>query len=281
MKGSSVICLLVCLYFTGLAHGDVHERIEIVNAEIAQSPKDPILLVKRANLYLEDENYEATSADLESAATLSGESFARILMTYAKMYHQLGSNEVAIKYIDQFLLQEPQHVLGIRTKADILLRLNELNASIECRKKVINLTTTLLPENYLSLIETLLLNEDHEAAIAYCQEAIQKMGDLIVFEQKIIDIATTEKNYDLAIAWIDKVMDRYERKEKWLYEKAVLYTEMGNISLAAENLVQAVQYINFLPQRIRMTPAMQQLSADIQMLRLHINSLNNESSTTG
>jgi hypothetical protein len=71
-----IIGILILIFVSStsvFAHGEVHERILIVSEEIANSPNDPMLYVKRANMYLEDGDYDETILDIYKAIEIGGE----------------------------------------------------------------------------------------------------------------------------------------------------------------------------------------------------------------
>ncbi len=268
------ITLSLCLAVFG--HGEVHERIRIVGEEITAAPEDASLYVKRAYLYLEDGDFDMTIADLNFAQELEGESYPPLLMCSSEMYHKLGANEAALKYIDAFLDEQPFHVLGFRTKAQILESLNDIPAAIDYYKKVVIHTTTPLPENYLSIIDNLSLDDRVDEAVFYCKEAMRTFGPILTFQEKLIDIYMEAGRYHEAIVVLDGIIQKFERKEGWYFKKANLCLEMGSPEMATSALGNAHTSLQALPQRLKATPAMKQLAEQIGQTWLTLDATSNE-----
>ena len=126
-----ILLIVAAAYLPALGHGDVHQRIDIVTEEIALDSMNGHLFVKRASLYLEDGDFMNTVLDLETAVSLTSEDFPPYLMASANMYHKLGAYDAALKYIDRFLEMKNIHVLGFRTKANILQSKGDIDAAIK------------------------------------------------------------------------------------------------------------------------------------------------------
>ena len=56
--------LLILLTFSSLAHDDLHDRIQVITADIHKFPQDIDLYYQRGILYLEHENYRVAIRDL-------------------------------------------------------------------------------------------------------------------------------------------------------------------------------------------------------------------------
>lgn len=250
-----------------MAHGEVHERIDIVTEEIAMEPEEAMLYIKRAMLYLEDEDFDNTIQDIEKAKSIEGNEFPPALMTYAKLSYKTKSYRIALKYINKFLEFDEQHVIGLKTKANILYALKKNAESAVCLEMVIENTSTPLPENFLTLIDLYIEMEVYDKAMKIKEEAKTTLGDLMILDLKAIEIFELQKDYDGILATYDKIISTQVRKEKWLLKKAEVYLIQGKKSEANEALIQAESAISKLPARIQLTNATKNLKAEIQILK--------------
>jgi tetratricopeptide (TPR) repeat protein len=270
LKRMLIIGILILIFVSStsaFAHGEVHERILIVSEEIANSPNDPMLYVKRANMYLEDGDYDETILDIYKAIEIGGDNYAPVKMVTAHMYFKLGMNEIALKHIDHFLILEEDHVLGLLTKAKILVEMKQNEQAAEYFQQAIEKTTTHLPENFMDLVNVLVESGQLELALQYCELAQFKFGKLLVFDLKIIEIANQKEDYEMVLKILDQIIETQERKEKWYFQKAEICQLMKDFVQAEYYLNLAEQSIKELPERIQLTPAMKQLAKLIQELK--------------
>lgn len=262
--------LLLQSYVLMFGHGEVHERIVLVSEEINAAPNNADLYIKRANLYLEDGDFNEVILDINKAKSLAGKNFPPTKMLNAQMYFKLQSNEVALKHINEFLALEEMHVLGLLTKAKILVELDKREEAIECYKLAIENTSTLLPENFIDLINTMVDDLQYKEALQYCELAQLKFGQLLIFDLKSIEIAKLLEDYEFVLSKLDNIIDGQTRKERWYVKKAEVYIAKGESSYALENLNLAIESLKILPSRIKLTPAMQDLALQITDLKNRI-----------
>jgi tetratricopeptide (TPR) repeat protein len=249
------------------AHGEVHERIVIATEEINAAPNDPLLYVKRANLYLEDGDYDETILDIYQAIEIGGENFAPVKMVTAHMYFKLGMNEIALKHIDHFLILEEDHVLGLLTKAKILVEMKQHEQAAEYFQQAIEKTTTHLPENFMDLVNVLVESDQLELALQYCELAQFKFGKLLIFDLKAIEIAKQKEDYAMVLQILDQIIESQPRKERFYFQKAEIYQLMNDSKQVEYNLNLAYQCLNALPERIKLTPAMIELADNIKSFK--------------
>jgi tetratricopeptide (TPR) repeat protein len=245
----------------------VHERIVIATEEINAAPNDPLLYVKRANLYLEDGDYDETILDIYQAIEIGGENFAPVKMVTAHMYFKLGMNEIALKHIDHFLILEEDHVLGLLTKAKILVEMKQHEQAAEYFQQAIEKTTTHLPENFMDLVNVLVESDQLELALQYCELAQFKFGKLLIFDLKAIEIAKQKEDYAMVLQILDQIIESQPRKERFYFQKAEIYQLMNDSKQVEYNLNLAYQCLNALPERIKLTPAMIELADNIKSFK--------------
>lgn len=272
----SVFILFIGFSVSIYGHGEIHERIDIVSKEIIGSPNDPMLYIKRASLYLDDGDFDETILDIERAKLLAGEDYPPAMMTYASMCYKMGTYEIALRHIDNFLSNEEGHVLGMLTKAKILRELDNNKAAAEYYRLAIEKTTTHLPENFLDLINVLIEDEEFETAFEVYEAAENKFGRLLVMDLKAMEIAKASNDYTKLFGILDEIIESQPRKERWYFQKAEIFIEIKEYEQAQNQLTLALESLKQLPYRIKITPAMQKLSAQISENIETIKSLPNE-----
>ncbi|MEZ5022163.1 MAG: hypothetical protein R2728_02675 [Chitinophagales bacterium] len=256
-------------------HGEIHDRINLVTEEISQSPNDPVLYIKRGSLYMDDGDYDKTFLDIEAAKALAGEEYPPTMFLLAKMCFKMETYDIALRHINSFLSKEEGHVLGLLTKAKILTALEENDEAANFYQQAIEKTTTLLPENFMDLINVQIEAGQLDAAYQNYELAQMKFGNLLVFDLKAIEISEARSDFNTIHQILDDIIESQQRKERWHYKKAEYYLKAGEYEASIKELNLANESLLLLPYRIRITPAMQELSKNISAQEQNIKTLLN------
>ncbi|MEZ5007126.1 MAG: hypothetical protein R2753_03120 [Chitinophagales bacterium] len=265
--------VLSCINMYG--HGEIHDRINLVTEEISQSPNDPVLYIKRGSLYMDDGDYDKTFLDIEAAKALAGEEYPPTMFLLAKMCFKMETYDIALRHINSFLSKEEGHVLGLLTKAKILTALEENDEAANFYQQAIEKTTTLLPENFMDLINVQIEAGQLDAAYQNYELAQMKFGNLLVFDLKAIEISEARSDFNTIHQILDDIIESQQRKERWHYKKAEYYLKAGEYEASIKELNLANESLLLLPYRIRITPAMQELSKNISAQEQNIKTLLN------
>lgn len=265
----------IVLFYMGcglisFAHGDIHERINFVTVDISATPDSALLYIKRAGLYMDDGDYGNTILDIEAAKALEGPNFAPAALVLAKMCYKMETYDAALKHIDEFLKLEPDHVLGLLTKAKILVAQDNNILAAEYYKMAIDKTTTLLPQNFIDLINALRDAGQLDQAFQYYEIAQMKFGNLMVLDLMAIEISAIRSDFVTIHSIIDEIMATQERKERWHFMKAEYFEKEGELNKAMDELNLAQESLLQLPYRLRVVPAMQDLNTDIKTKKAFI-----------
>src|ERR1041385_2750456 len=100
-------------------------------------------------------------------------------------------------------------------------------------------------------------------AVRGLDEGIRRMGPLVTLELSAIDLEVQLKRYDAALARVDTVMSRLQRKESWLVRRAEILKTAGREQEAKKSYRDALAAIEKLPPTHRHTRATLQLEASI------------------
>lgn len=152
------------------------ESIAVVTEKIAAYPDDARLYVKRASLYLENNDPVSAGLDLETASALSGEIFAPLLLVKSKYYFVLGDNATALSYIDDFLAIRKVHSDGFLLKANILAATGRIDDAIDFYKKALVHADQPTDAYYTSLVQLLESRGRSAEAQFYCKTARRDLG---------------------------------------------------------------------------------------------------------
>lgn len=253
-------------------HGDLHERIMQVTKEISESPDSAFLFFKRGKLYFEHESFEASIADLDTAATLNYHGTICDLI-YAKSYQQLNQSANAMRHVEQILQKDSFNINALKIKGTLFLEDEKYEAAADQFEIVIEHARKRLPENYLIAAkawEGSTSEKSTEKAITILKKGIKDLGPLYIFHDKIISLYLKESLFKEALTIQEKIIDQAKRKEKPYYEAALISLQSGNLELAEDYLTKASTTIERLPLRIKNATTIKELKKNISELLLTI-----------
>lgn len=247
------------------AHGDLDERIAKATKELKKTPDSAYLYFKRGKLFYQHEEFQKSIEDLKEAEKLKFYSQEQTLL-FAKNYFELEDYYSTISFLDKILHTDSQNVLCIKLKAQTYLKLNKFYEAALHFEKVIEYSSQSFPENYIDTSvawESLNTNEGYQNAIQIIDEGIFKLGELTILLDRQIQIAVTQKNYDVAIKTQQRIIELSNRKESAYFKLSELYNLKRDSSLALESLNLAKEHFNKLPLRIQNTSSMKDLLKNI------------------
>jgi len=106
--------------------------------------------------------------------------------------------------------------------------------------------------------------EQWAEAVRGLDDGLQRLGPLVTLQLFAIDAELKLKNYDGALARVDKVAERSPRKETWLARRGEILVQAGRSDEARRAYESALAALQTLPPTRRNVPAMQELSKRIQ-----------------
>lgn len=256
IKKTILLLFFLCLLLnTSLsAHGDLDLQIERISKRIEKEPHKANLYIKRGQLYANHNEPKEAKQDYFHARDLDN----NLLITDLLLAQLLADNEetnAALLYVNLFLKNHSNHPIALITRAKIH---QQLGQSGLCQKDLENAMIHLPepnPSHFISIAEAVLLTDDSNIseALSWLEKGEEKFGFDIVLKSKEVDLYVQSKQYENAILTIDKIMEHFQRKEKWLFQKATIYEEGGKIDLAKIHYDATLEAINKLPKRIQMT----------------------------
>jgi tetratricopeptide (TPR) repeat protein len=263
----AILTLVSALNLAGTSlfgHGDVHDRINLLTAQIAQTPTNASLFFQRAELYRVDQDYTNALADLERVARYDP-SIVRVEFCRGRALLEAGRPQEALAPLNKYLAGKPKDVEAFTTRARVLTKVGNYKAATADYNEAIAQSTGGSPELYIERAEAFRAMGKPEEAVRGLDEGIRKMGPLVTLELPAIDLEVSSKRYDAALARIDRVSARLQRKETWLVRRAEILKKAGREEEAKKNYREALAAIDRLPAGHRGTRAMLELGERIRV----------------
>lgn len=247
------------------AHADMLLQIDEVSKEIAKAPASAELHLRRSQLYREHADFEASYADVEKALSLDPK-LPTIDFIRGRLFLDWGWPLSARACLDRFLARQPKYVDALVLRARALSRLNQRRAAVVDYDLALKLSTEPGPDLFVERAQ-LLMTEEREQwaeAVRGLDDGLQRLGPLVTLQLFAIDAELKLKNYDGALARVDKVAERSPRKETWLARRGEILVQAGRSDEARRAYESALAALQSLPPTRRNVPAMQELSRRIQ-----------------
>lgn len=254
------------------AHGELDERIAKATQEIKAHPDSAALLQKRGELYFQHEEYENSIADFSNCEKM-GYSDPRLDLNFAKSLDRLKRGEEAMPYLDKILRKDKKHVKALQLKARILFSHQKHEEAAGYFEQVIDYSIKTLPLNYFEASrawENCNTPEDIQKAVAIIQHGIDDLGELLTFYLRLVELSLSSKNYQAAIAYQTNIIEKSFRRERPLYQRAMIHLAAGDKVAARLDLENAEKAIEQLPTRVKNIRATKKLSTTINEALLEL-----------
>lgn len=252
--------MLICIA-SSFAHGEVHEKISALSAKIKLHPDSALLYLRRGELYHQDEQYKKAIKDFKSGKR-KGLSSDRLYIASARSFYKRKRYRKALRILKRVLEKNPTQVRALRLKGNILLDRKKYCQAIEPFDLVISNLSERLVENYLEAAAACRKCKNpgsQQEAAQRLEQGIEDLGPLLLFFEKLKELALDEQNYQEAVLQQTAIIKYSIRKEKPYLERALLYIKNAEFEKANTDLKTSQSLLNQLPIRFQKMEAMQKL----------------------
>lgn len=258
-----VLAACLAMPLGAFAHGDLHEQIATVTAQIAHEPRNAELHLKRAELHRAHESWPDAAKDYDRAAALAPELFA-VELGRGKMLLASGKPADAVKALDRFIAKKPDFADAFIARARAKAKLAEHAAAAADYAHAIELTVRPEPEFYIERADALAAAGLGPDAVRTLDDGIAKFGPIVTLMLPAIELEVSAKNFDAALVRVDRLTATAPRKETWLARRAEILTAAGRPTEARATCEAALTAIATLPEPRRLTKATFDLRARIE-----------------
>ena len=259
MKSILIILGILCLAFTGQlsAHGDLSEQIERISKRLEKDPDNAKLYLRRGQLHAQHKDFDASKKDYVQARKLDSSLTVTDLLL-AQLFSKFDRPDSALIFANSYLQHEPGHPKALITRAGIYQQLRQPD---RCQKDLESAIANLKdpnPSHYISITEAVLLADTSNVseALGWLRKGEERYGFDIVLKSKEVDLYMMNGDYEHAVSAIDQIIERFPRKEKWLFQKALVFEKAGNADSAKTHYEATLTAIEKLPKRIQRTSKM-------------------------
>ncbi|HIA13116.1 MAG TPA: hypothetical protein EYN69_13765 [Flavobacteriales bacterium] len=265
------------------AHGDLHERIQRITQQIEiESSNEALygcrklapLYFERGLLYFFHEDYNLALLDYIKAE-MHGYQNNELNYNYAEVYHKQSIYNEALVYVNKFLKQEPNSQKGYRLRSSIHKSLKRYPQAIADLKTIINGKEKPQTADYINLADNIMvLNpSSHNIALSYLLKGCERLGGSIILEIKALEINKAAGESAEAIKGYNNLLDKFNRKEVLLFEKAKYLFSLCEYEESFATLKISKELFGQLSKRQQNTKAMLVLKNNILSLEQQLKQL--------
>jgi tetratricopeptide (TPR) repeat protein len=239
------------------AHGDMHERIEGLTRQISQHPDDAVLYLRRGQLYMQHEEFEAAEADYVEAETRRADS-AALQLARGQLQLAQGNAASACAHFDRFLQQEPTHVEARLARAAARVHLKAFADAVDDFNAALKVAPTPEPEWFIDRARALASIQPprYEEAIKGLDEGLARLGtEVVTLILAAVDLEIKAGRVDQALARLDRAASAAARQESWVLRRGDVLAQAGRVTAAKEAYEHVLELIEALPPRQRRTRA--------------------------
>lgn len=247
------------------AHPAIEQQIHDINRALAAAPADTGLVLRRAELFFQHEQYKAALDDLAAVERIAPGT-PDLAYRRAKIYREMKRFDEARILLERHVADHPANAPAQRLLSRTYRDLELFDQAVDAGRKAIESSARPSPDDYLELAAMQRSSGAHPAALKTIEQGISKLGSIITLQLAAIAIEEQTGRFDAALQRIDALKSAGVQEESRLVWRARVLTRSGRAQEARENCLQAkTALLAQAPQR-RATPANQELLAEIDSL---------------
>ncbi|MCF7730645.1 MAG: hypothetical protein K9N23_03115 [Akkermansiaceae bacterium] len=247
------------------AHEDNFVEIRQLTANIAASPDNPRLYLRRAEMQRLLRHWHAAEADYRRAAELDPK-LALVDLAFATLWNDAGQPEQALVLLDGYLSRSPAGPEGYAERARSNRMLKRWAAAAADCAEVLKHTPDPDPEVFAAWAAVLIDGGERAQALEVLNRGIARLGRVASLAMKALDLEESMALHDAALQRIGAMLAAPGRKDSLLLRKAGILLAAGRGDEARACVVLARQQFNAVPEARRLTAAGRQLAAKIDRL---------------
>lgn len=233
------------------AHGPLHEEILRLTAELEQHPDDPVRLARRGELLQLHGLPDQALVDFERLARLHPSDVTNDFRLGA-VHLEMGSADEAVRCLERFDARQPGSIAGHLLLARALVRSGNPQAGVAHFERAIELSAEPAPDWFLEKWRALQAsNASVEEQLTCLDAGMARLGPLPVLQLAAVDLEVRRGSIDGALARLDALAARAERKERWMVRRGEILLSAGRTHEARTEFLTARKALDALPDKLR------------------------------
>ncbi len=231
------------------AHGDLHERIEGLSAQLAATPGRADLHLQRADLHRRHGAFAAALADLAEAKRLRADA-RLVLLAETRVASDAGQTTNTLRAADELLALEPQCSEALMLRARCRLKLNRGTEAVADFDAAIANSARPEPDLYLERARAQSALGQLADAVKGLDEGMIRLGEIAALQLTATEYDRQRGDFASALARVDKIATRQPVKEPWLVLRGEILAQAGRLTEAHDTFQRVLAGIGqYAPER--------------------------------
>ena len=242
------------------AHGELHDQIAGMDRQIAAQPQSAALYLRRAELHRIHREWDAAELDYGQVLELEP-GHPELAWLRARAWLEAGKSRQALPELDRYVARFPNHASARLTRARTLVALGRNAQAAADYEVALERLPQPEPDYYLEL-----RNAQQAAGMSPATQlggietGLRRLGPVPSLEDAALDVEIRARQWDAALARLDRQAATAARKERWHYRRAEVLAQAGRNEQAAAALRDCLEAIDLLPPALRKQRATEALA---------------------
>jgi tetratricopeptide (TPR) repeat protein len=256
--------LSVIFPVTASSHEDILRQIRLLDPQIAASPRNSDLLLKRADLFRRHQEYEHAVADFQRAAALGAEP-GTVALGLAQLEIQRGQPRAALDVLDGTSSGKQVPPVVDLTRARALAALGQHAEAADHYARALENLSDARPDHYLEWANEIVAMGDISLprAISVLDAGAERFRGAVTLHERAVELERRSGGHESALRRVEKILRTPAASPHWRLLRIDLLAAMGRRADALAACREAVAEMQKLPVRRQSTPAMQRLTKEI------------------
>lgn len=223
--------LVTLLFFAAVplksaAHGDYHEVVKKLAAQLRVSPSDPNLRHKLALAHINHGDWGLGMASLDQLEALAPSEFP-IRFLRGRAWNIAGKPKKALSFLNRFLLENPQHAEAHFQSGISFRKLGKIPEAVGEFRLALKLSQKPQIQNFQQLAQVLHLNRQSAAASKVIDQGVTTSGPSPSLLRTGFELEMESQQWDRALARINALQKIAPTPEPWLKLRAEALEQAG------------------------------------------------------
>ena len=233
------------------AHGEMHEQIASIDRQISAQPEHAELYLRRAELRRMHREWDAAERDYAQAIKLDP-ALTDVLWLRARSLLEAGKPAAALSDLDVYVAQFPNQLIAQLTRARTLAALGRNGHAAFAYASLLERLPQPQPDYYVEQWNAQQAAGHSPAAqLVALEKGLLTLGSVPVLEDAALGVELRAKQWDAALARLDRQSATAARKERWLYRRGLVLAEANRNDQAAIAFGASLDQIDRLPPGLR------------------------------
>lgn len=266
---SRLPCLLVVLVLMAAmtrvtrGHGAYHEQLAQVDEELAVKPGDTALLLRRAALHVEHEDWKAALVDLESAERL-GAPAAELALPRGQALLLGGFHAHAEATLAAYLTSHEADVKALTAHARALTNLGRHAEAVQDYRRALRATTEPGEDLILEAAAAFAAHDALDEAVETLRQGLAQQAASPALLAQSLQYELAARHFDAALTRVDALQKSAVRPEPWMARRARILAQAGRAVDARTAWAALRDRLLALPSLERGTALTAQILAEAQ-----------------